>query len=716
MPAEPPWTRWLWLVALVPCLAFAGGAVIQHDVWISDLLHNQLPYRAFLGQSLRQGQLPLWMPDLFSGVPFLAQIEAGALYPPHMVLFASLQPFSALNAALTADLLLMAGGAALLARRLGASPAASALAAVVFAWCGFSISHFRHLNMHAAAALLPWMALVLEQLLAGDRRAPARFAGLVGLQLLAGHPQIAWISLLLLGARTLVALSATPQRVRVAGAALGAVALGVGLACVQLLPVAAFTRASLAAVEPTWEYASALPYTWTDLWTWVYPPAVGAMETYDYAGGGNTIPWGNYGYCGLVALLLAPVGLTRDRTRLFWLVAGLVSVGLVLGPLTPLYRVFWEITPGARLFRFPTRFLLPASLAVAVLGALGLTRLTRGRPGVAALVVVVALGDLAWMQRPRIPVDAQGPWAAPSAVATALEPGTERVWAMEEFALWERAFVRSEGFRKGFDAYRATWPVPIGNSGLLAGLRSPSGYTRMVHVRCAAFWQGYNLPLLPEHFTVRRPTAQAPTAPAPFLAQLSRASVRYLLTSFPVEAPQLVLRGQEPLYLWENTAALPRAYVAEGWVRVDDLKGAADWMFRDGLDAPGVPAVEDPEGVLGPASGGRTQWHPVAVTERSPSHLVLDVSDAPAGVLVVTDTWDEGWSVQVDGRAAPLLVANGYQRGVALGPQAREVTFRYWPAGLSAGIGVSCLSLLLLGVLGARGWRTTKTGRRLSSS
>ncbi|MFT5686505.1 MAG: hypothetical protein ACI8RZ_007461 [Myxococcota bacterium] len=705
--SEPLWIRLLPLIAVAPCLAWAGGAIIQHDIWISDLLHSQLPYRAFLGESLRAGHFPLWMPDIFSGVPFLAQIEAGGLYPPHLLLFALLEPFTALNVALGLDMLLMATGAAALARCYGASATASALAAVVYAWCGFSISHFRHLNMHAAAALLPWMVLALERLIAGRPRAGIVLAMLLGLQLLAGHPQITWIALLLLGARTAVALPRSPDRVRIAVSALSAVILGAGLSAVQLLPVAKFTGQSLATVAPTWEYAAAYPYRWLDLLTWVYPPAVGSMETFDTIGG-NTIPWGNYGYCGLVALFLAPLGVADKRMR-FWVAAGLLSAVLVMGPLTPVYRMLWEITPGMKLFRFPTRFLMTASLALAVLGAVGLTRISRRRPWIALPLVALSLVDLTWNQSPRIPIDDVAPWSEPSPIAATLSPGTQRVYTMGEFDLWEEAFFASEGFRNGFETYRGFWQLPLGSSGVLSGMRSPSGYARMVHYRCAAFWQGYNGSILSDQYTTTRPTQASPAVPAAFHAQLNRSAVRYLLTRFPVTGEGLVLRGDAPLYLYENTVALPRAYVAGSWQPVADMDAAAEWMFRGGLDHPAMPATE---GAPPPPEDAIETLTPVTVTEHSDHLLTLDVTGA-SGLLVLTDTWDPGWSATIDGAPANVHIANGYQRAIPLPSGAQFVTLRYWPDGLSAGLLISLGSGLLLLVWGVR---TTKTGRRFSSS
>ena len=68
----------LLLAVLLPVLplVLGRGFLVQHDLFASDLIHNQFPYRAFAGRCLRGGEFPLWLPGVFSGVPYFAQIEA----------------------------------------------------------------------------------------------------------------------------------------------------------------------------------------------------------------------------------------------------------------------------------------------------------------------------------------------------------------------------------------------------------------------------------------------------------------------------------------------------------------------------------------------------------------------------------------------------------------------------------------------------------------
>ena len=48
---------------------------------ISDLVIQNYAWKRFINNSLADGQIPLWNPHLFAGVPFLATGQHGALYP-----------------------------------------------------------------------------------------------------------------------------------------------------------------------------------------------------------------------------------------------------------------------------------------------------------------------------------------------------------------------------------------------------------------------------------------------------------------------------------------------------------------------------------------------------------------------------------------------------------------------------------------------------------
>src|SRR5262245_33167357 len=61
----------------------AGGA----NRLLGDVSGFHFPYLSFTIDSLRAGQLPLWNPGLFGGMPFFAANQAALLYPINLVAF-----------------------------------------------------------------------------------------------------------------------------------------------------------------------------------------------------------------------------------------------------------------------------------------------------------------------------------------------------------------------------------------------------------------------------------------------------------------------------------------------------------------------------------------------------------------------------------------------------------------------------------------------------
>lgn len=131
----------------------------------------------------------------------------------------------------------------------------------------------------------------------------------------------------------------------------------------------------------------------------------------------------------------------------------------------------------------------------------------------------------------------------------------------------------------------------------------------------------------------------------------------------------------------------------------DGLQGLAELRRHPGLLAAmvgaGIGLVEgekvSPPATLGPFSATAAQAAigmkatgsqlEVAVGEYRSNRIELSATLDRAGVLAYSDRWDQGWTVEVDGRPAPLLRVYHDIKGVALEAGRHQVTFIY--AGLS---------------------------------
>lgn len=384
----------LWVLALV--LAWAPDAVLGQRVYFThDLRHHHVPWRVWAAGEWAAGRLPMWAPEVANGFPLAADGQTGAWYPPGMLLFALLPPADAVNALMLLHLALAAVGAGWLALRHGASVEAGLLAAVGYGFSGFLVSHAHYLGFQNAAAWLPWLLLAVHS------GRTSWMAVVAWLMLVAGHPQAAAMGLLL-G----LAVAATARHV---GRYLGASALAAVAAGPQLVSTLELVRFSLRDGG-----LSAAAANTGSLWP---PELVGAVlptlfgferpaditETYHHKTGLYWGPGENYWeMCFYLGVPLVALAIAGARGRRFWV--GLVGVSalLMLGGFGPLWPIVRHL-PGLDGFRFPARFALWLTLAVALLGAFGLDRLTQAPAAqlrrvaarVAGVAVVFFLGATA---------------------------------------------------------------------------------------------------------------------------------------------------------------------------------------------------------------------------------------------------------------------------------------------------------------------------------
>ncbi len=117
--------------------------------------------RVLLGRMIAAGQLPLWNPMVFAGMPLAASVYPGAFYPPNW-LFAILSPRLAMNLVVITTYHLALIGTYLYARRVGITRLGALLAGVAFSFGGFMINHLSHTSRIAAAVWLPWILLAIE--------------------------------------------------------------------------------------------------------------------------------------------------------------------------------------------------------------------------------------------------------------------------------------------------------------------------------------------------------------------------------------------------------------------------------------------------------------------------------------------------------------------------------------------------------------------------
>ncbi len=206
----------------------------------NDLSWFHLPLRLLYQQALWAGDTVLWTSSIFSGFYLHGEGQAGLFHPLHQLLYRAFPLGIAFNLELVANYPLAFAGMYWLLRRLHFSGAASLFGAMLFAFGGFNLLHYHHVNMVAVVAHMPWLLAAADVLIVeGKRRtvaiALAAIVLIIGSEVLLGFPQAVWWNVLALSAFGPFRAWDTGHWRRLLPCT-GAVGLGVVLGGIQLIP------------------------------------------------------------------------------------------------------------------------------------------------------------------------------------------------------------------------------------------------------------------------------------------------------------------------------------------------------------------------------------------------------------------------------------------------------------------------------------------------
>lgn len=363
----------------LPVVMLAGAWRLGGASAIEDDLIYYLPVRAFVGESVRNGQCPLWNPHVMLGTSLAADPQAGLWYPPTL-LFAILPALWAYGVMIGLHFAWAGAGMYRFLRAGGYVWPAALLGGIAFEFCGFVVGHRAHLTILQAVAWLPWMLFAAQRLADTGRRVYlALGAAALGAQLLVQHIQISILGGAIVAAYVMVVL--VPRRKALLWECPAAALLGVMIGGIQLLPtLAAFSGGTRGA--PAYYLFVENSYVPTSLFLWLFPFLFGARTPNFY--GQPWWGWSHYceqaTYASIAVLLLATASLVlfrRNRQVRFWAGSGLTCLVIALGRFTPLADVLFHV-PLLRSLRVPARWILGVDVAMIVLAVIALDTVLRG--------------------------------------------------------------------------------------------------------------------------------------------------------------------------------------------------------------------------------------------------------------------------------------------------------------------------------------------------
>lgn len=761
-PSRTPWGRadllailvWSAAVTIVfrDCLIF-GGALFYFDV--TELNY---PYRAFLFRELGAHRLSFWLPNLYCGLPLFSESQAGYFHPLKYFLYPWMETWRAFNLDTVLSVWIAGAGAYGWLRRHVGSVGALAGASIV-GLGGYTWAHLIHTSMINALASVPFAIWAMESAWEGGRfRAMSLGAVALAFQVFAGHLQDTILTCTALGVYNLIRAfgEQTPRaRLHVLGTAAGMVALAGLISAVQWVPSKELLDRSPRAGGLTWDdltYGS---------WHPQLLPSIVLHEVYgtrardtDWMDG--FFPYHEMdSYLGLVGLFLAAVGAGawRDRWVGSWIIVGTIGALLMLGRFTFLMDNLHRV-PILGSSRIPVRFHLWVTMAVAAVAAVGVDRLARPgqvrlRPAARAIAVLVAASlavacvtywpavfessrwpraehriKFGWLSN-QLAIGLIGNTAlimtcgfAASRAAVATDPRRRAAWAsiLPVLAMVDMAITHRDDIPTVPPWYWSTPPESVNriradpsliriygegtySSGEPGHASKPIDFTvvrETVAWSLPAAWDipstGGETPILSRR-RFRFGEWQTP-------ARYDLEGLSHVLSTTP--STERLGPGEKvgAAYIHRNPRAIPRARLVGSPLYADDERSAASALKALGDDAKSRVVVEDPTRPMAPslAASGSAR-----IVREIPDRVEVRTESEGDAYLLLSDTYDPGWSATVDGHPAAVRPANIAFRAVFLTKGTHDVVFTYRPVGFMAGLTATLLGLVLAIALGVWG-------------
>lgn len=688
-----------------------------------DLGRFHAPIRAFYSRCLAAGDSPLWHPGLYCGFYVHGEGQAGMDHPLHRLLYSRLPWTRAFAVEVVIGYPLLFLGMVAWLRRVGLRSEAALVGAMTFTFSGFMLFRYVHTNAIQVAAHLPWILLAVEWI-AEDRcrlKGGATLALLTASQGLLGYPQYVGFSLLVstsyaavrlwpLGPSRTPDLDQRPQRPKRVWAGLPVYGLAIGLglltAAAQILPqldaLADSTRS-----RPTLSFLGRGSLHPLNLAQIILPFGF-RSGFYDPDGRGVWPRHESVAYLGAIMpslftwLWIRRHSLGPLRRLALWAAAvGIGALILALGHYSPMFSLYARL-PGASVFRYPARYVLVSQFAASVLGA-------------------IAFGDLLSVCRDSAVISRKSllPMLAPVAVALLA------VSALLLARLLRPEFVRVASIAGIGDLSRSVaW---VGVPGILVVLAirgrrvAPAMLIAVIAVDSLVFAMA---PIVRHELTDRR---SGPPSPGPGRSLTPRneslTDGGQLVRGYVALTPRRRLDYEKDSSL-RLAGAVRRLDDSGRWssLQLDPLPRArlvgqvfvshASNEDLDRIDPESTALAEEPISLGGGERGSAT------ITTDRPGRIAVTTEASRRRLLVVSESFHEGWLATIDGQPARPIRANGDFIGIAVDSGRHTVALEFAPSSSRIGRAISLagFAAILVMLLCNLRWPTPGRSTRKSAS
>jgi hypothetical protein len=726
-------TRYLLDIILIVVL-FALGFLFFSDALFpsnntmiggSDLYTLYYPVEAFAFHSFQQGQIPLWNPYLFLGLPQFAEPQFATFYPP-LWLGAWLPIGTTLALLYAFHFGVAASGGYVLVRELGGRRSGALLAALVFAYGHAMTTRILagHLGIIMTLAYLPWCLAALHWNIRSRSWITVPIAAVpLGLTLLAGQFNILLVPIMALTAyvlwASLVAWRRGQRREawRILGKAIGMGVFAGLLAAIQLLPAVEFWQLS-ARTQTTYSFAAGDALEFQNLLTLFMPTVLyrNDLSAVTWDGPSTNLVWEQALYVGILPLFLIGLSWLAGKSRwFFWTGLGLFGLVLALGPAGAFDRILHQLFPALDGFRVPARSSYLFLLAATVLAGLMFDRWFDFPPdrraalirparriwlyGIAALAAMTLLSTM---------------WQAIN-LSTEIVPDTSvtnDLVRLLVLTIFSGALL--------FSARLGNWPrcqlLGLALAILIFDLwGNGARFVTLVSSQPQASWLAADRTLPPNHndyrVLVKDGTGILPTNHSYFQTFLNvwgfdgfrlKASQAMYLAGESDERIARLLSARYYLYTGEENPSQvegwqrvmssarvnideladiqPRGFIVRDLITVNTAREALNTIRTPDIDFTKTAIVETTAGIDCSLGGQPSGPEPIQIVEYTPQKVTLSASAETNGWLVFNDLYYPGWQAAIDGQSVPVYPTDYALRGLCLPAGTHTITFEFKPA------------------------------------
>ncbi|MBV8763082.1 MAG: hypothetical protein JO257_37695 [Deltaproteobacteria bacterium] len=668
------------LVIVICARIVAGG-----QTWDDIAYHTYVaPPRLAAAEQVSARELPAWWEGAGLGVPLVAEPSHGAAYP---LAWLAASP-RALDWLVVAHLAWLALGIAIWARRRGAGDLAAIGAGIFAVTAGAVISSGLRGDLFGIA-WLPWIGWSAEAL--RERRAAVVLGASLGMVALAGEPALV-IDAVILACALAPALATTWRRL------VPAVIAGLAIGAWQWVPAIASGLVHVGGKR--------IPIA--RLLEFVVP---GSFGSYDPAHGLAAIAGAHAYlpslYVGAGVLALASLGVTR---RIAIAVVAILALGFALAFETQLaviaviaiarsaegLEALFAAPPVARAVegdvlssrRAALRIAIAVGIMAVALVALAIFDRSHDAPMLAATLAHGGIGAaclggaalLAW----------RGPeaaWRAPVLLALVVAPGVGALGVVAP--LTERSVVEDAPPWVAAIGERPP-PVRVYRPSVMPDL--PVELPDVIATLGGTVGARWNLAQAATTDPARPALTDATWTAASHDggALLERYGIGFAIVPGQMVAGHATL-GQHGAYGLVARQAAPPAAVALDWTFATDLGATFDVLFPSKRAA--IPSVIVLRGTGTPSQESSGALVSCSIQRWRAGVIDVTCASPEPGYAVVSSSATDGWSVTVDDRAQPWLVADVIRRAVAVPAGTHHIVWTYRVPGLLLGLVLAALGI-----------------------